>query len=97
MQFEFSDDFFCLPIYHLLVSLLRQDCIMVWVLLVCLELWTKSEEPPGFVICALLLGTTVTLFHMIPGNDTGRALSNLLKYVWLFSPLKRKNVLIFNF
>ena len=36
-------------------------------LLVCLELWTKSEEPPGFVICALLLGTTVTIFHMIPG------------------------------
>ena len=60
-QFEFSDDLFRLPIYRLLVSLLRQDCRMVWVLLVCLELWTKSEEPPGFVICALLLGTTVTL------------------------------------
>ena len=38
-------------------------------LLVCLELWTKSEEPPGFVICALLLGTTVTLFHLIPGSS----------------------------
>ena len=35
-------------------------------LLVCLELWTKSEERFGFVICVLLLGTTVTLFHMIP-------------------------------
>ena len=68
-QFEFSDDLFRLPIYHLLVSLLRQDCRMVWVLLVCLELWTKSEEPPGFVICALLLGTTVTIFHMIPGSS----------------------------
>ena len=38
-------------------------------LLVCLELWTKSEEPSGFVICALLLGTTVTIFHMIPGSS----------------------------
>ena len=38
-------------------------------LLVCLELWTKSEEPFGFVICALLLGTTVTIFHMIPGSS----------------------------
>ena len=38
-------------------------------LFVCLELWTKSEEPPGFVICALLLGTTVTLFHMILGSS----------------------------
>ena len=63
-QFEFSDDLFRLPIYHLSVSLFRQD----WVLLVCLELWTKSEQPPGFVICALLFGTTVTLFHMIPGS-----------------------------
>jgi len=39
------------------------------VLLVCLELWTKSEEPSGFVICALLLGTTVTIFQMIPGSS----------------------------
>ena len=38
-------------------------------LLVCLELWTKSEEPPSFVICALLLGTTVTIFHMIPASS----------------------------
>ena len=68
-QFEFPGDHFRLPIYHLLVSLLRQDCRMVWVLLVCLELWTKSEEPPGFVICALLLGTTVTIFQMIPGSS----------------------------
>ena len=42
---------------------------MVWVLLICPELWTKSEEPSGFVVCALLLGTTVTLFHMIPGSS----------------------------
>ena len=42
---------------------------MVWVLLLCLELSTKSEEPPDLVICALLLGTAVTLFHMIPGSS----------------------------
>ena len=55
----------------LLVSLLRLDSRMVRVLLVRLELWTKSEEPPGFVFCALLLGTTVTLciFHMIPRSS----------------------------
>ena len=27
-------------------------------LLECLELWTKLEEPQGFMICALLLGTS---------------------------------------
>ena len=47
-----------LPFHYLLVSLLRQDCIKVWVLLECLELWTKLEEPQGVVICALLLGTS---------------------------------------
>ena len=41
---------------------------MVCLLLVRLELWTKSEEPLGFVICALFFGTTVTLFHMIHGS-----------------------------
>ena len=44
-QFEFSDDLFHLPIHCLLVSVLRLDGRKVWVLLVCLELWTKSEEP----------------------------------------------------
>ena len=68
-QFEFSDNLFRLPIYHLLVSLLRPDCRIFWVLLLCLELSTKSEEPPDLVICALLLGTAVTLFHMIPGSS----------------------------
>ena len=67
-QFEFSDDLFRSTIHRLLVSLLRLDSRMVRVLLVRLELWTKSEEPPGFVICAILLGTTVTLFHMISGS-----------------------------
>ena len=36
----------------------RQDCRRTWALLECLELWTKLVEPQGFVICALLLGTT---------------------------------------
>ena len=58
MQLEFPDDLFRLLIYHLLVSLLRQDCRKVWALLECLELWTKLEEPQGFVICDLLLGTS---------------------------------------
>ena len=49
---------FWLPFYYLLVLLLRQDCKKVWALLECLELWTKLEEPQGFVICALLLGTS---------------------------------------
>ena len=79
-QFEFPDDLFRLPIYHLLVSLLRQDCRMVWVLLVCLELWTKSEEPPGFEICALLLGTTVTLFHTIPRSSNNAHILVLQKF-----------------
>ena len=57
-QFEFSDVISRLPFYYLLVSLLRQDCRRIWALLECLELWTKLEEPQGFVICALLLGTT---------------------------------------
>ena len=56
--FEFPDNLFHLPIYRLLVSLLRQDCRRVWVLLECLERWTKLDEPQGFVICALLLGIT---------------------------------------
>ena len=47
-----------LSFYYLLVSLLRQNCRKVWALLDCLELWTKLEEPQGFVICALLLGTS---------------------------------------
>ena len=68
-QFECSDDLFRLPIHCLLVSVLRLDGVKVFVLLVCLELWTKSEEPFGFVICALLLGTTVTIFQMIPGSS----------------------------
>ena len=40
-----------LPIYYLLVSLLRQDCRRVWAPPECLELWTKLEETQGFVIC----------------------------------------------
>ena len=47
-----------LSFYHLLVSLSRQDCRRTWALLECLELWTELVEPQGFVICALLLGTT---------------------------------------
>jgi len=58
-QFEFRmSSLSLLPIYYLWVSLLRQDCRKVWTLPECLELWTKLEEPQGFVICALLLGTT---------------------------------------
>ena len=49
-------------------------------LLVCLELWTKSEEPPSFVICALLLGTTVTIFHMIPGSSDDAHILVLQKF-----------------
>ena len=56
-QFEFLDAISRLSFYHLLVSLSRQDCRRTWVLLECLELWTKFVEPQGFVICDLLLGT----------------------------------------
>ena len=40
--------------YYLLVSLSRQDCRKVWALLECLELWTKLEEPQGFVIDTMI-------------------------------------------
>ena len=50
------------------------------VLLVCLELWTKSEEPVSFVICALLLGTTVTLFHMNPRSSDDAHMLVLQKF-----------------
>ena len=57
-QFEFSDVISRWSFYNLLVSLSRQDCRRIQTLLECLELWTKLVEPQGFVICALLLGTT---------------------------------------
>ena len=85
-MFEFSDDLLRLPIYRLLVSLSRQDCRRVWLLLVCLELGTKSVEPSGFVIHALLLGTTlhITMGHSTLDSTTPDKFLEIPSYMLLF-------------
>ena len=56
-----------LPLYYLLVSLLRQDCRKVWALLECLELWTQIGGTSEFRdLCSIATWLQVMLIHFLP-------------------------------
>ena len=56
-----------LPFYYLLVSLPRQDCRKVWVLLECLRTLDQIGGTSGFRdLCSIATWLQVTLLHLLP-------------------------------
>ena len=56
-----------LPFYYLLVSLPRQDCRKVWVLLECLRTLDQIGGTSGFRdLCSIATWLQVTLVHLLP-------------------------------